>query len=88
MEMIVVDCNVKLLANWSLSSILIPLLCLAYSWGFYFLQHAYRDGRLEEVTLRHLDCDDGSTLIAKNIRYVFCFLLRNLNTILLIFLLY
>ncbi|KAI4975390.1 hypothetical protein ZWY2020_048997 [Hordeum vulgare] len=33
-----------------------------------FYKHAYRDGRLEEVVLRHLDCDDGSTLIAKNIR--------------------
>ncbi|AQL03369.1 E3 ubiquitin-protein ligase makorin [Zea mays] len=31
-------------------------------------QHAYRDGRLEEVILRHLDADDGSTVIAKSIR--------------------
>ncbi|KAG6500566.1 hypothetical protein ZIOFF_040414 [Zingiber officinale] len=27
-----------------------------------------RDGRLEEVVLRHLDADDGGTVIAKNIR--------------------
>uniref|UniRef100_A0A0D9WPS9 Uncharacterized protein n=1 Tax=Leersia perrieri TaxID=77586 RepID=A0A0D9WPS9_9ORYZ len=33
-----------------------------------FYKHAYRDGRLEEVILRHLDADDGSTVIAKNIR--------------------
>ncbi|XP_062232989.1 E3 ubiquitin-protein ligase makorin-like [Phragmites australis] len=33
-----------------------------------FYRHAYRDGRLEEVVLRHLDADDGSTVIGKNIR--------------------
>lgn len=33
-----------------------------------FYKHAYRDGRLEEVVLRHLDAEDGSTMIAKNIR--------------------
>ncbi|KAL5199950.1 hypothetical protein ABZP36_021153 [Zizania latifolia] len=33
-----------------------------------FYKHAYRDGRLEEVALRHLDADDGNTVIAKNIR--------------------
>lgn len=33
-----------------------------------FYKHAYRDGRLEEVVLRHLDSEDGSTVIAKNIR--------------------
>ncbi|CAN6170123.1 unnamed protein product [Urochloa humidicola] len=33
-----------------------------------FYRHAYRDGRLEEVVLRHLDANDGSTVIAKNIR--------------------
>ncbi|KAG6496647.1 hypothetical protein ZIOFF_044517 [Zingiber officinale] len=33
-----------------------------------FYKHAYRDGRLEEVVLRHLDADDGGTVIAKNIR--------------------
>ncbi|KQK18474.1 E3 ubiquitin-protein ligase makorin isoform X1 [Brachypodium distachyon] len=33
-----------------------------------FYKHAYRDGRLEEVILRHLDAEDGTTLIAKNIR--------------------
>ncbi|AQL03366.1 E3 ubiquitin-protein ligase makorin [Zea mays] len=33
-----------------------------------FYKHAYRDGRLEEVILRHLDADDGSTVIAKSIR--------------------
>lgn len=33
------------------------------------LQHAYTDGRLEEVVLRHLGSDDGSTVIAKDIRF-------------------
>ena len=33
------------------------------------LQHAYRDGRLEEVALRHLGAEDGQTVIAKNIRF-------------------
>lgn len=33
------------------------------------LQHAYRDGRLEEVVLRHLGAEDGHTVIAKNIRF-------------------
>ncbi|CAL9778779.1 unnamed protein product [Musa acuminata subsp. burmannicoides] len=33
-----------------------------------FYKHAYRDGRLEEVVLRHLDTEDGSTVIAKDIR--------------------
>ncbi|XP_074582448.1 E3 ubiquitin-protein ligase makorin-like isoform X2 [Curcuma longa] len=33
-----------------------------------FYKHAYRDGRLEEVVLRHLDAEDGGTIIAKNIR--------------------
>ncbi|KAJ6424670.1 hypothetical protein OIU84_025440 [Salix udensis] len=32
-----------------------------------FYKHAYRDGRLEEVVLRHLGADDGQTVIAKNI---------------------
>lgn len=32
------------------------------------LQHAYRDGRLEEVVLRHLGNEDGQTVIAKHIR--------------------
>lgn len=32
------------------------------------LQHAYRDGRLEEVVLRHLGAADGETVIVKNIR--------------------
>lgn len=32
------------------------------------LQHAYRDGRLEEVVLRHLGAEDGNTVIAKNVR--------------------
>ncbi|URE32417.1 E3 ubiquitin-protein ligase [Musa troglodytarum] len=31
------------------------------------LMHAYRDGRLEEVVLRHLDAEDGGTVIAKDI---------------------
>ena len=34
------------------------------------LQHAFHDGRLEEVVLRHLDAEDGQTVIAKDIRYV------------------
>nr|QEX51212.1 E3 ubiquitin-protein ligase makorin isoform X1 [Cymbidium ensifolium] len=33
-----------------------------------FYKHAYRDGRLEEVALRHLNAEDGSIMIAKNIR--------------------
>ncbi|KAL6328542.1 hypothetical protein AAG906_038737 [Vitis piasezkii] len=33
-----------------------------------FYKHAYRDGRLEEVVLRHLGAEDGHVMIAKNIR--------------------
>ncbi|KAL3356210.1 hypothetical protein AABB24_017077 [Solanum stoloniferum] len=33
-----------------------------------FYKHQHRDGRLEEVVLRHLGSEDGSTVIAKNIR--------------------
>ncbi|KFK35506.1 hypothetical protein AALP_AA5G293500 [Arabis alpina] len=33
-----------------------------------FYKHAYHDGRLEEVVLRHLDAEDGQTVIAKDIR--------------------
>ncbi|MBA0645122.1 hypothetical protein Goklo_013253, partial [Gossypium klotzschianum] len=33
----------------------------------YAACHAYRDGRLEEVALRHLGAEDGHTVIAKNI---------------------
>ncbi|XP_016437044.1 E3 ubiquitin-protein ligase makorin isoform X1 [Nicotiana tabacum] len=33
-----------------------------------FYKHQYRDGRLEEVILRHLGSEDGSTVVAKNIR--------------------
>ncbi|OMO80833.1 Zinc finger, CCCH-type [Corchorus olitorius] len=33
-----------------------------------FYKHAYRDGRLEEVVLRHIGAEDGETVIAKNIR--------------------
>ncbi|KAL6575517.1 hypothetical protein OROHE_000894 [Orobanche hederae] len=33
-----------------------------------FYKHAYRDGRLEEVVLRHLGAEDGNTVIAKDIR--------------------
>ena len=36
------------------------------------LQHAFHDGRLEEVVLRHLDAEDGQTVIAKDIRYCWC----------------
>ncbi|ESQ28873.1 hypothetical protein EUTSA_v10023829mg [Eutrema salsugineum] len=32
------------------------------------IHHAYHDGRLEEVVLRHLDAEDGQTVIAKDIR--------------------
>ncbi|VVB06739.1 unnamed protein product [Arabis nemorensis] len=32
------------------------------------MDHAYHDGRLEEVVLRHLDAEDGQTVIAKDIR--------------------
>ncbi|CAG7897547.1 unnamed protein product [Brassica rapa] len=38
-------------------------------WGVCDLQHAFHDGRLEEVVLRHLDAEDGQTVIAKDIRY-------------------
>ncbi|KAF8111824.1 hypothetical protein N665_0072s0036 [Sinapis alba] len=31
-------------------------------------KHAFHDGRLEEVVLRHLDAEDGQTVIAKDIR--------------------
>ncbi|KAG6438460.1 hypothetical protein SASPL_103403 [Salvia splendens] len=34
-----------------------------------FYKHAYRDGRLEEVVLRHLGAEDGNTVIAKDIRW-------------------
>lgn len=37
--------------------------------GILLLQHAYRDGHLEEVALRHLGAEDGQTVIAKNIRF-------------------
>ncbi|KAK4415548.1 putative RING-type E3 ubiquitin transferase C3H69 [Sesamum alatum] len=33
-----------------------------------FYKHAYRDGRLEEVVIRHLGSEDGNTVIAKDIR--------------------
>ena len=33
-------------------------------------QYAYRDGNLEQVALRHLDAEDGNTVIAKNIRFL------------------
>ncbi|CAN7059353.1 unnamed protein product [Brassica oleracea var. botrytis] len=33
-----------------------------------FYKHAFHDGRLEEVVLRHLDAEDGQTVIAKDIR--------------------
>ncbi|XP_059649096.1 putative RING-type E3 ubiquitin transferase C3H69 [Cornus florida] len=33
-----------------------------------FYKHAYRDGRLEEVVLRHLAAEDGHSVISKNIR--------------------
>lgn len=36
---------------------------------FSELQHAYRDGRFEEVVLRHFGNEDGKTVIAKHIRF-------------------
>ncbi|KAI4323390.1 hypothetical protein L6164_023002 [Bauhinia variegata] len=33
-----------------------------------FYKHAYQDGRLEEVSLRHLGASDGNTVIAKDVR--------------------
>ncbi|TKY49577.1 Zinc finger CCCH domain-containing protein 69 [Spatholobus suberectus] len=33
-----------------------------------FYKHAYRDGRLEQVVLRHLGAADGNSVIAKDIR--------------------
>lgn len=33
-----------------------------------FYKHAYRDGSLEEIKLRHVDADEGSTVIVKMIR--------------------
>ncbi|KAL9321714.1 hypothetical protein ACSQ67_009767 [Phaseolus vulgaris] len=33
-----------------------------------FYKHAYRDGRVEQVVLRHLGAADGNTVIAKDIR--------------------
>jgi hypothetical protein len=33
-------------------------------------QHAYRDGSLEEIKLRHVDADEGSTVIVKMIRFL------------------
>jgi len=46
--------------------------CVSFST---VLQHAYRDGRLEEVVLRHLGAADGETVIVKNIRYIYLKLL-------------
>ncbi|KZV18924.1 zinc finger CCCH domain-containing protein 69 [Dorcoceras hygrometricum] len=34
-----------------------------------FYKHAYRDGTLEEVVLRHLGDEDGNTVIVKEIRF-------------------
>lgn len=35
-------------------------------------QHATKDGRIEEVKLRHLGAADGGTVIAKNVRLGTC----------------
>jgi len=35
----------------------------------HYPQHAFKDGTLEEVKLRHLGAADGSTVIVKNVRY-------------------
>lgn len=40
---------------------------------FLLFQHAYRDGRLEESSLRHLGAEDGNTVIAKDIRSAIAF---------------
>lgn len=40
---------------------------------FLLFQHAFRDGRLEEVVLRHLGAEDGNTVIAKDIRSAIVF---------------
>lgn len=37
--------------------------------AFSLFQHAYNDGRLEDVVLRHLGTEDGSTVIAKDNRF-------------------
>ncbi|KAG7014236.1 hypothetical protein SDJN02_24411, partial [Cucurbita argyrosperma subsp. argyrosperma] len=39
------------------------------------MPHAHWDGRLEEITLRHIGNQDGLTVIAKNIRFCFVDLL-------------
>ena len=41
---------------------------------FYNLQHAFKDGTLKEIKLRHLGAADGSTVIVKNVRYASSFL--------------
>ena len=33
------------------------------------MQHAFKDGTIEEVKLRHLASADGATVIAKDVRY-------------------
>lgn len=33
------------------------------------VQHAFKDGTIEEVKLRHLASADGATVIVKDIRY-------------------
>lgn len=47
----------------------------ALNMAVVWLQHAYRDGRLEEVALRHLGNEDGQTVIATNIRFALCLLI-------------
>ncbi|GMH04417.1 hypothetical protein Nepgr_006256 [Nepenthes gracilis] len=49
-----------------------------------FYKHAYRDGRLEEVVLRHLGAADGKTVIVKDIRlsdFLNSLRIRHLETI-------
>lgn len=43
-----------------------PMLTLSL---FHNLQHAFKDGTLQEVKLRHLGAADGGTVIVKNVRY-------------------
>ena len=43
-------------------------LLLSCPFSFLAYQHAYPDGRLEEVKLRHLSSGDGNTVIAREIR--------------------
>lgn len=69
-----------LMCSYVLYDLLIPIDQVYLTLGCYevpilmeftYLQHAHRDGRLEEVVLRHLGAKDGDTVIAKDIRFTF-----------------